>query len=310
MFSFKKVLAHFIEKAEIFSATSQPTLQAYRCYGWSCETLVPCGDQNDRIDITPLSEDIIQKPGFVQVAGLVYDLRKDGVYRFYKLPSLSEQRIVCSSGLMGLYNILGYLWAYGLADVGKSVRTNRRLIKKKVLMLGCSDCSFLAVDILNSLGVKARVVVAFTAKPWGGQDDGHTLVEVFSDGTLEEFKGEKWMLYDPSFNTLFYADKIPLSLREMINMRSNPKTTIIYLPGNHGHPYWRVRGYDYGFWIDHRVFDKIALRRWYEDKLNIELIYNNGSFFFNESSAPSHLLPILRKRYKPLNDLEFNKKFY
>jgi len=313
----KKVLVclfnALIRRKSIFSqhiTAEANMLIAYCCYGEQCETIMPVDfEQSNQLEILPLSDSIFQTPGFVRVEDSVYDLRKDGLYRFYKLPSVSEQRIVCSSGLKGLFNFLGYLWAYGLEDIGKTAEDNEKNISKKVLMFGCNDCSFLAVKILTSLGIKARVVAAYTQNPWGGQDDGHTLVEVFSDGTLKECEEKKWILYDPSFNKLFFVNNTLLSLKEMIDMQNCQETMIISLPGNSGHPYWRANNYDYGFWVDHRIFDNNALRKWYKNTLNIGLIYDSG-FFFNEDSVALHLLPIFSKCYKPLAEKEFNNKFY
>ena len=244
------------------------------------------------------------------VDGLTFDMREPGLYRFYRLPCVSEQRVVCSAGVESALSCFGYIWAYGLSDAGKTADENTRNATKRVLHLGCSDCAFLAASLFTSIGIQARVVAAYTFGPWGGQDDGHTLVELYADDSFGAMTNERWLLYDPSFHRLFMLQGKHLSLREVLENVNHPELMIVPLHGNVSPALWRCNGYDYGFWIAHRIMEEGALLEWYRRILNIGLIFKDGWFHYNADNVPESKRELMMKTYKPLHCDEFNRTFY
>ena len=214
-------------------------LYAHRCFDGRVERRypVPAACAPDKAE--GLADSIFQPPGFVTVEGAIFDLRKEGVYRFYRLPRLSEQRIVWHGEPDRLLSLLGYLWSYGLSDESMELAEMLNAARRRVLVAGCHNLSLLAVAVLAAAGIRARLVALASLGPWGGQDDGHTLVEV-------ELPETGWILYDPSFNLCFVENGRRISLLEFVQSLRHGRAELERLPGNSGHAFFRVDDFDYG----------------------------------------------------------------
>ena len=82
-------------------------------FGTAIETIYPVNfDPNAK----ELDSGLVLEAGLYNVDGLTFDLSRDGLYRFYKLPSVSEQRVVCKNKFSSASQILGYLFCYGNRD--------------------------------------------------------------------------------------------------------------------------------------------------------------------------------------------------
>ena len=278
-------------------------LYAHRCFVGKVERWHPVPSASAPNEASNLADDIFQPPGFVAVEGSVFDLREEGVYRFYRLPRLSEQRIVWHGDLDSLLSMLGYLWFYGPVDDQMESAAAVAAVRRRVVVSTCTPLAHLAVTILAAGNVAARPVALITLDPWGGQDDGHTLVEVWSVGS-------GWFLYDPSFNLCFVQDNQRLSLVDAVEALKRRQVALQSLPGNVGHAPYRARGYDYGFWVDERWQSEAMLYDWYRRIAGAPLVGCGGTYAFVAEGLGANDRERLSRRYRAMTRDEFLTSFY
>lgn len=274
------------------------SLVGYRCYAGEIKYLareaLPAN--------VSLSNSVIQAPGFVEVAGIVFDLRHDGVYRFYQLPNISEQRIVCSGGFESMLQSVGYLLGYGDDDDKISENNLIKELTRRRAVASCGKLSLLTQKVLTGVQVISRVVVLMTLDPWGGQDDGHTLLEIAD-------RDNNWFLYDPSFGVCFKKDGRRLSLIEFSKLR-NERFELERLPVNPGYSKFTSRGYDYDFWIGERFLSSTRLFDWYRRIGELPLVSEKGRLYCPRSSVKDSNDFRILNRYMILSDYDFEKRFY
>lgn len=278
-------------------------LRAHRCRAGQVERWHPVPAANAPGEAGSLADGIFQPPGFVTVDGSVFDLRTEGVYRFYRLSRLSEQRIVWHGGLDSLLSMLGYLWLYGNVDDPMEPGSAFAAVRRRVIVATCTSIAHLAVAVLAAGNVTARPVLLITLDEWGGQDDGHTLVEVQS--------GEAgWFLYDPSFNICFAEKGHRLSLVKAVESLKHQYAVLERLPGNTGHGAFRAHGFDYGFWVDERLQSNAILGDWYRRMAGVPLVYDDGTFFFADDGLTNSDRERLARRYRAIKRDAFLTRFY
>lgn len=273
-------------------------LIGYRCFAGKIERLAP---ETVPADVS-LSNGVIQSPGFVEVAGVVFDLRREGVYRFYRLSSLSEQRVVCTGGAESILQSVGYLLGYGNNDDTISETNLVKELTRRRVVGSCGTLSLVTQKILSNVQVLSRVVVLMTLDPWGGHDDGHTLLEIAD-------RGNNWYLYDPSFGMCFKRDGRRLSLVEFSKFK-NEGIELESLPSNSGYSRFASRGYDYDFWIGERFLSPDRLLDWYRRVGDLPLVADNGRLYCPQSSVRSDSDQRILSRYVILTDGEFQERFY
>lgn len=273
-------------------------LICYRCYAGELEVLAPV----DRPPGVILANCVIQPPGLVDIAGHVFDLQRDGVYRFYRLPTLSEQRVVCTGGIESLLQSVGYLLGYGDDDNKHSEANLFQALSRRRVIAGCGTLAAVAKKLLTRYEIKVRIVVLMTLSQWGGQDDGHTLLEIANDdGT--------WFLYDPSFGVCFRKDGRRLSVVEFSRSK-NANLELEMLPMNPGYSRFSNQRYDYDFWIGERFMSSERLLFWYRHVGDVPLIDDKGLLYCPSGMIPESNLGQISSRYKILTDDDFFERFY
>ena len=185
------------KKSSSLANLKNNNLVCYRCYDGKITRIEPVINPST----IHFSNNLFQEAGYVNFEGLTFDLRLDGVYRFYRLPEISEQRIVCKDGLFSLLKMLGYLWQYGNKDDDLTSDQLLQKLGERTLVLGCNSLSELSQQILNYYEIKSRLVACITCDPWNAQDDGHTLLEIKDEN-------HQWFVYDPSFQRYFSKTSI------------------------------------------------------------------------------------------------------
>ena len=278
-------------------------LYAHRCYGGRIERWHPVPAASATKNATGLTEGIFQPPGFVAVDGSVFDLRAEGVYRFYRLPRLSEQRIVWHGELDSLLSMLGYLWVYGWADDPIESHVALAAVRRRVIVAACHCLTHLAVAVLASAGVTARPVALASLGQWGGRDDGHTLVEVRSSEA-------GWFLYDPSFNICFMEDERRLSLVGTVESLSRWRARLERLAGNQGHGSFYPRRLGHTFWMEERRESGAILYDWYCRLAGVPLVGDEGTYFFPADEFAADDRERLARRYRAMHRDAFMDRFY
>lgn len=286
-------------KSGQFIFEDENKLVCYRCYSGELQTLKAVDKKPD----TPLSIDILQKPGFVKVAGKVFDMRKEGVYRFYRLPEISEQRVVCSESVNSALATIGYLFAYGNRDDGKHVNLLFDKLTSNRVIGSCETLALVVKEFLSRLNISSRVAVLMTLKTWAGQDDGHTLLEI-------QEKDNSWFLYDPSFGVCFQLLEKRLSLRDFSRVEDKKSLTIEMLAGNGGYNSFESNNYNYDFWIAERFISRDRLKDWYSRIGQLCLLADVDGLYCSSNSIAKFDEERISSRYKILSDAQFTKKFY
>ena len=280
-------------------------LYAHRCFAGKVERWNPVPSESAPNEAISLADDIFQPPGFVAVEGSVFDLREEGVYRFYRLPRLSEQRIVWHGDLDSLLFMLGYLWVHGSVDntIVDEQGGGLTLLRQRVIAASCSRLARLAVMVLATQNITGRTVACITLDPWGRHDDGHVLVEIWSP-VIGLF------LYDSSFNRCFLSDGQCLSLVDVVRFLRCRQVRLERLPGNTGHVIHRAEGYDYGFAVDERRESDELLYDWYRRMAGVPLIHGVGAHVFAADVLTARDLERLSRRYRAMDREAFLKHFY
>jgi len=297
---FKSLYLNFRKKIlrGAYIDTTRNHIQAYRCYAGDVVPISPVAGMG-----TALNSGLFQQVGLVEVSGITFDLKEEGVYRFFQLPTISEQRIVCSGGIESLLKMIGYLWAYGNVDERIRVSELENALVNRCVVATCGKLSAIAKRIFYMYGISSRMVAMVTCDKWGGQDDGHTLVEV-------KINKNKWILYDPSYNCCFRFNGERLSLMEFTNVVKSGEYCIEKLPGNIGHSVFKTDSYDYGFWADQRMLSESMLRKWYKKICDIPLIRDKDTYYFPLGYVPEIDLDRISSRYRPIEDSSFFRTFY
>lgn len=281
---------------QVVGGESNP-LMAYRCFDGELFSLHP-SDERGR----PLPDELFVSPGNVEIDNKVFALNDDGIYRFYRLPGISEQRIVCQGGIDSLLRMIGYLWAYGNPSRNES-RTLYESLTKKVSVASCTELAFLAQKILSSASFESRVVVTVTSKDWGGYDDGHTMLEIFSEDA-------GWFVYDPSFNCCFISKKKRLSLIELVNALHQGEVYLEDLPGNCGHRNYALNGHDLGFWVDQRMLSREMLIDWYRRIGAVPLICKDNNYYYPCHTPAMERIEQHFSQYHAMDQKTFMDEFY
>lgn len=276
---------------EKYIDATENVLVAYRCHATSVERISPV----DAVKTAALSDDLFQESGHVEVDNHVFDLRGDGLYRFYKLGEISQQRIVCNDGLSSLLQMIGYLWNYGNKDDFASLENLQKILKSRIITAGCGTLARVSGQIFKSIGIQTRLIAGMSKNPWNGQDDGHTLLEIKSP------QGN-WFVYDPSFHRIF---NMPL-----IDVCRHRPFKVIHLPGNRSNGGFVSNNYHYDFWIDERLLSEQSLNEWYSKVLDVPLIHDGEMFYYPESFLQDNERQRFSSRYIGLSEQDFRQKFY
>lgn len=301
-------MVHFVHRVRAYRLSAvnpyidpkNNALHAYRCYNGIVEVVSPV-QNHEYPECTELSSRLIQEPGFVCIDNQVFDLRGDGVYRFYRLPVLSEQRIVCKGGVESFLKCAGYLWRYGLSDDAESPERLEKYLKTRTVSCSCTKTADLSVYLMTALGIEARVVASMSKKDWGGQDDGHTLLEVKING--------QWIAYDPTFNVLFSGGGKMLSILD-VALRDFSEIQLQNLPGNPGFSSYETPHYNYDFWVMERFLSEDSLRQWYGRILAAPFIFSEGRFTGLKCLIDSEGFLKNSHIFALLEQDVFEKKFY
>ena len=277
-------------------------LVCYRIFDSNYELIEP---SKFNVKAENLTKNLIQKPAFVNFLSHTFDLRKPGVYRFYRLNDISEQRLVGAKDFEILKQCIGNLWSYGFEGMVPTREIEETNINKRVIIASCSDLSFIASKILKVFNINSRIIACYTLDPWGGQDDGHTLLEVQS-------KDKKWFVYDPSFGVCVKGKSGYLNALEFHNyVQKKKKFSLVKLPGTPNNSTYRHSDYDYCFWIDSRYNSYKLLHRWYQKIFQVPLFNSDRGFIFNSTLIKkSDFQRLLSRGFIPMKLLKIKKRFY
>jgi len=176
-------------------------------------------------------------------------------------------------------------------------------VRRQVIMASCTPLARLAIAILNAAQIVARPVALISLDAWGGQDDGHTLVEVRSSE-------EGWFLYDPSFHLCIVENGRRLCLMDAVGSLKRRRAALEHLTGNVGHGLFRARGFDYGFWVDERFESDAILYDWYRRMVGVPLVGDGATYAFPADGLAVRDRERLARRYRMTSRDVFLSRYY
>ena len=256
---------------------------------------------------TDLPNSLIIKPGKFKFYGKVYDLKKEGLYRFVYPEKENQQRIVYENNIDALLSSIAWIYSHGNSDDKKKYsEINVKILHSKIFAT-CGSISEWTQRTLQENGIKSRIVSSLTLDQWNSYDNGHILIEVYRE------KFNKWVVYDLDNNTYFSKNKIPLSLIEFSEQSSNLDYEINYITNNSNLNIANFidnkTNYDYAFLIEARFANNNSIKQWYKRVMQIPLIGDDKyNYFFNDTNISR--VEKYSSYYKYMSKKQFLEKFY
>lgn len=236
----------------------------------------------------PLPNELIIKPGIYIYSGKAYKFDKEGLYRILIDGKIREQRIVFKDNITVLLSSIAWIHTHGNRDDGLPYFKLKEKAKHSKLFLTCGYISKFTHEILNELGVKSRIANGCTLHNLTGYDDGHVMIEVFTDG--------KWILYDIDNNCYFEENKTPLSFIEFwMALRNDENFSIRYLAKD-----IRVdTEFPYLYYAEIKLTTERGLKNWYKRVVEVPRIYYNGIYYYTTMNEKE------KEKYERLHNVKY-----
>ena len=133
-------------------------------------------------EIEELKKSLIINSGFYAFNGKPYDCTKPGIYRFSQPQKENFQRVVFEKGnVFANIKMLSLLSIRGNCDNRKSIAEKKRIVAERYLRVTCTYNCLFVKNVLSVHGVSTRMVQGHTLDPMNSYDNGHSLLEFFSD---------------------------------------------------------------------------------------------------------------------------------
>jgi hypothetical protein len=250
---------------------------------------------------------LIMRPGIYVFYDKVYNVRREGLYRFIYPGQKNHQRIVYAQNVTALLSAIAWIHSHGNSDNKKKLaEINSKALHSKLFMT-CGKIASWAREVLESNEVNARIVTTLTLDSWNTYDNGHTLIEV------KPRDYGKWVVYDLDNNAYFTHDGIPLSLIELVKYTDTDDFNVKYLASDIkidiSNFIDHSSGYDYAFLSEFKLANEELLRDWYKRVLQVPLIQDGDYYYFFDEANRARITNYSRK-YRYINKLEFMRKFY
>ena len=194
-----------------------------------------------------LPSQLIISKGKYMFSNKIYDLDKEGLYRFIHPGVINEQRIVFENNLDSLLSSIAWIHSHGNKDDEENYTDFLKKAKISKIFATCGSVSEWTARFLKEHGFRVRIVAVLTLDDWNSYDNGHILIEVFK----EELK--KWVVYDIDNDAYFTKDGNPLSLIEFTKQVRDGKYDINFIAKKNdidtSNFFDKQNNYDYSFLI-------------------------------------------------------------
>ena len=254
-----------------------------------------------------LPSQLIISKGKYMFSNKIYDLDKEGLYRFIHPGVINEQRIVFENNLDSLLSSIAWIHSHGNKDDEENYTDVLKKATSSKIFATCGSVSEWTTRFLKEHGFRVRIVAVLTLDDWNSYDNGHILIEVFK----EELK--KWVVYDIDNDAYFTKDGNPLSLIEFTKQVRDGKYDINFIAKKNdidtSNFFDKQNNYDYSFLIEARFLDQDTRRKWYKHVFQVSMIVDGKYSYFFDST---HIKKIqsYSSYHKFLEKDEFMKKFY
>jgi hypothetical protein len=258
---------------------------------------------NLTVQSASLPDELIIKPGSYEFDGKVYDLTKEGLYRFIKPGQYNYQRIVFQNNVHTLMSGFAWMHIHGNRHNSLTEEELNKLALSDKVSATCGKISLWTKYNLDKLGIKSRRVAGLTLDEWNGYDNSHTLLEVYRKDL------SKWVIYDLDNNLFFEIDSKPLSFIEFNEAVLNNKLyTLKNLAKDENLDVYGYKDKDYSYSFVGEYIQS-DLPHWYKRVIQVPLIEDNGEYFFFKSESKEKIEGY-SGNFKYIDKKEFFKRFY
>lgn len=291
-------------KTSIKSVKRVNTPTAYYCCRTVVKEIFPFAG-----NAVNLPQKLVIPPGVYRVHGRTYNLKQEGLYRFFFPCKDNQQRIVYRRDRLALISALSWIQTHGNRDSWKDVKALKKQALTEKLIITCGCISNFAYHVITGLGISCRCVGSFTLKDLNTYNTGHVFIEIKLN--------RKWTLADLDIGVLFRYKGRRLSLIEFARHAktgqykmeplnaSTPISTCCFKDRS------KTDGYDYGLWMETYFCGSVAIRKWYRRIMMVPYI-DERDILYMTTKKNSDIETA--KRYwdicKFLECEEFINKFY
>lgn len=266
--------------------------------------IVPSTSYENSVNLPP---SLIILPGKFNFHGISYELKKEGLYRFVYPGKENQQRIVYEKNVDALLSSIAWIYAHGNSDDEKSYsEINAKALHSKIFAT-CGSISEWTCRLLESTGIRCRIISTLTLEPWNSYDNGHIMIEVYRKDY------NKWVVYDLDNNSYFSSKGTPLSLIEFAEHAANENYEINYIASNSNVDFANFidneTNYDYAFLLEARFANDYSRKQWYKRVMQVPMVVDGKyNYFFNDTNISR--VQSYSNYYKHLNKKQFLEKFY
>jgi len=251
-----------------------------------------------------LPEGLIIRPGIYRVHDRIYNLEREGLYRFIRPGQDNRQCIVYRGDIEALLSALCWIHSHGSRDDSGKFEELKVLASKEKLIMTCGPYSNFTHRLLEEQGIKSRVVASRALYERNGYDDGHVLIEVYLDG--------RWVLCDIDQHVFFTNMGRRLSLLDLSLKIPSGDYRLEHLASSMplAVSSFKEDGYDWGLWMETAIHSEETLRRWYGRIMMLPVISDAEGSFCAGNEKDRAGIERLWPGLKFLTVDEFRKRFY
>lgn len=256
-----------------------------------------------------LPQKLVIPSGVYMIYGNVYNLEKEGIYRFVFPGIENSQRIVYDGeNIEHLLSAVSWIYTHGNSDSDKNYdELNKKAMNSKIYGI-CNTISIWILKTLEAHNTSARLVQTMTLDEWNTYDNSHTMIEVYRNDL------NKWVLYDLDNNAYFTDDGIPLSLYEFVDKVQNDDYEIKFLASDTKLDISNFKSsdksYDFGFIAESITSNESSLRNWYKRIAQVPLIQDTDFEFYFPDDQNRIKIEKFAPNYKFIEKEKFLNQFY
>lgn len=255
---------------------NKPSLFYFTNYS-ELNTIFPM-DDSEKSEAFPIS--LIMNPGIYSLEGNLFQMKKEGLYRFSFSNGKNYQRIVYNDSLLVLISSICKILSHGYADREKDYLTLKEKALNSKIYATCNFQVEFTKSLLSEVGIKSREIIGVTAKELNGFDDGHNILEFYDP----HFK--RWILADIDKNRLFADSNYnPISYSEFLSEFSSNSYYFLEISDDINYSNDHI-SFDLSFINDYHNSSDFDYYSWYRRVLALTSIEIDGkvyTYFRNDS---------------------------
>lgn len=213
---FYRSLLNALKKKRILSRTNDPALVFHQDMT-EVTALENCGEE--RCLTLPCS--LVIQPNKYQFKSICFNCHEPGIYRFANPQYENRQHLILDvNDPIASVMFVALTCMRGNRDDNLNHSTLECIAQTRFLVMTCGPLVAFAHNLLSQYGIQSRIVHAHTIESLNTYDNGHTMLEVWSEVL------SKYVVVDLDKKCIFQRQGIPLSLYEYSNALRTQKEVI------------------------------------------------------------------------------------